>query len=456
MIAKEPSEWTRDDAVMYMLHASPHTPPHAANITRICDAAGVSNMDWVGNFKVVSPFAGENPQPADRYVRLALLSLELMRSERDALPDGIVAGAGLGLCWLALGRPPVAKALWEAGFLEVFQAMMMERKPMERISRDHLSTSGMFFALKEVSDGAQASGIEVVGPLLDAGAIDIALSALMAYQMLGEPEAANAGALQWGAIYLIEILLGSKQAKLIVNKLRSAGVDCFRYLLDHPLTMWSELGLETGLNATRIAAQVWGRDDGGGLAFKPQDMAKVVQVADHRGPHVAIIPMTANHGQSILSLCVSDSHKAMLLEVEGFIPLLVDSLLLDPQHPRMNNNALTGATDWEGAKGPVQRDYAEAIAQLAMYPPGRDALLHDPAVLEALQTVAAEGWEEEGRQHAQAALAALSDRQADAYRVEVDRDQGHVMLSYQWDVQTVVQRIVGELQSRGYRTWFDL
>ena len=101
------------------------------------------------------------------------------------------------------------------------------------------------------------------------------------------------------------------------------------------------------------------------------------------------------------------------------------------------------------------QDFAEAIAQIAMYPPGRDALLQDPAVSEALHQVAAEGWEEEARQHAQAALAALSDRQPEQ-QGHPDPDHKHLMLSYQWDVQETIQRIVNELQARGFRTWFDL
>jgi hypothetical protein len=98
-----------------------------------------------------------------------------------------------------------------------------------------------------------------------------------------------------------------------------------------------------------------------------------------------------------------------------------------------------------------EQDITEAIAQLAMYPRGRKALLQDPTVTEALQQVAAEGWEQEARKHAQAALAALADRQPD---VCVRIAQTHVMMSYQWDVQEVVKRIVNELQVRGYRTWF--
>jgi hypothetical protein len=102
--------------------------------------------------------------------------------------------------------------------------------------------------------------------------------------------------------------------------------------------------------------QVWGRDDGGGgLAFKQQDIEKIVEVAGHRGVVASLFPMLPTHGQAILSLCVSDINKELLLNAEGFISLLVDSLLLDPQHPRQKNAAMQGTTDWEAAKGPVQR-----------------------------------------------------------------------------------------------------
>ena len=41
------------------------------------------------------------------------------------------------------------------------------------------------------------------------------------------------------------------------------------------------------------------------------------------------------------------------------------------------------------------QDFAEAIAQLAVFPPGCEALREDPATAEALQRVAAGGWTEE-------------------------------------------------------------
>jgi hypothetical protein len=72
------------------------------------------------------------------------------------------------------------------------------------------------------------------------------------------------------------------------------------------------------------------------------------------------------------------------------------------------------------------------MAQVSMFPPGREALLQDPAVAEALQQVAAEGWTSEAKLSAESALLAMSDRQPEADTQEQQK-QGlkHIMLSYQ-------------------------
>ena len=97
----------------------------------------------------------------------------------------------------------------------------------------------------------------------------------------------------------------------------------------------------------------------------------------------------------------------------------------------------------------------------ARHASGRECLLQDPSVAEALQQVAAEGWEEEARNFAEAALLAMSDRQPDAGHRHAQQDPedkrraAHVMLSYQWSCQSTVRRIVNELRIRGYLTWFE-
>ena len=106
-------------------------------------------------------------------------------------------------------------------------------------------------------EGAQSTGVDVIQPLLEKGAVDLAISTLTAYQMLGKPEDASVCAVWWGALFTLEILLASPGAKAIVAKLRSAGV---RHLLDTPLVQMSSMGLETGVSATKVAVMVWGRD----------------------------------------------------------------------------------------------------------------------------------------------------------------------------------------------------
>ncbi len=71
-----------------------------------------------------------------------------------------------------------------------------------------------------------------------------------------------------------------------------------------------------------------------------------------------------------------------------------------------------------------QQHHAECLAQLALFPPGREALLQDPSVSEALQAVAESGLSPESREFAQGALLALSDTELTS-----KEGQKHVMLS---------------------------
>ena len=70
----------------------------------------------------------------------------------------------------------------------------------------------------------------------------------------------------------------------------------------------------------------------------------------------------------------------------------------------------------------------------------------------ALQAVVECGLCDEARRHASAALLALSDMQM----TQNAAGQKHVMLSYQWSFQAIIQRLNESLISRGYATWFDL
>ena len=106
----------------------------------------------------------------------------------------------------------------------------------------------------------------------------------------------------------------------------------------------------------------------------------------------------------------------------------------------------------EELKAWCQEHHCEALAQLAVHDSARESLVRDGTVVPALEVVAESGMSEAARELAAAALSALSDKKL----VMATEGQKHIMLSYQWDAQTAVERINQSLIARGYVTWFDL
>ena len=102
----------------------------------------------------------------------------------------------------------------------------------------------------------------------------------------------------------------------------------------------------------------------------------------------------------VLELCISDANKPLLLANDLFIPYLISGLFLDPDHPRADLK--------DEIKLWSQQMHVECFAQLALLPLGRDALLENPAVSEALMEVAERGMSEEACGFAKAALKTLS------------------------------------------------
>ena len=118
-----------------------------------------------------------------------------------------------------------------------------------------------------------------------------------------------------------------------------------------------------------------------------------------------------------LELCISDANKPLLLAHRGFLPYVVDALLLEADHPRADMKP--------ELKSWCQQHHAECLAQLAVYAPARETLRAEPSVVPALEAVAEGGLTSEARQFAEAALLALSDK-----KLYINAEgQKHVMLS---------------------------
>ena len=90
----------------------------------------------------------------------------------------------------------------------------------------------------------------------------------------------------------------------IIAKLRAETKETFRFIRDNPIIQVASMGLVSGVQTTKIAAVVWGRDEQGGMDFRQQDLDALIVDIDHFAP--TYNPMYSVHGVHILNLCVSD------------------------------------------------------------------------------------------------------------------------------------------------------
>ena len=132
----------------------------------------------------------------------------------------------------------------------------------------------------------------------------------------------------------------------------------------------------------------------------------------------AVFPYKTNSDNiQALELCISDKNKPLLVANKGFIPYVVDALLLDPAHPR--------AGDKQEERCWCQTHHAECLAQLAASQCGLEALRQNASVVPALEAVAKRGLSAEARHFAEAALLVLSGKE-----LHVGMEgQKHLMLS---------------------------
>jgi hypothetical protein len=261
MVTTEPSSWTREDAITIgTLLACNCLPADTVGWTAVVEAAGVDEQEYIAPFLAENPFVVTGhrvPDPVDRFCPLAMLCLDLVQSQTDEQPEGVIAGAWRALGLMCAANPFVARVVWEADFVDVMQASLQRFNPMERISKSNLTSTAILCGGNDVVDALRRdAAFDVTQSLLDAGIVDTAISTLTAYQLLGAPADASVCAVAYTLTMVERLNLCSPEAAPVVVKLRSAGVDCFRYVLDHPLVFAASMGFDTAVNATNIAALV--------------------------------------------------------------------------------------------------------------------------------------------------------------------------------------------------------
>ena len=318
MIDKDPSDWGEQDAAIVACAMASWCPQCTVGGTAILAGAGGDACPWqteqefMNNYLRLA-FVGNNPQPSNRFVPLALLILDRVLRKSDAYPVTLIAGAWHALCWMpmlcsGMVEPNgIGKALFQAGFLDEMMKVFKAFSLGDRISRSQVLPTATLCAMKDTVQTAQLAGCDVVQPLLDAGALDVIFSCLTAYQVVG-PAGTSVCAIQWGVLFLLESLIS---CQAVVERLRSGGKDTFRFLLDNPLVFFESFGMETRLSATRIAVQIWGRAEADAFQFKQKDIDAIVRVALEESRGFGFEPVA--YGPLILNLCVVSSPRFPLI-----------------------------------------------------------------------------------------------------------------------------------------------
>ena len=397
----------------------------------------------------VEPLLSQKKMPEDDVPRqMVTLLVELLRS--GELPERAIGGAWQGIANCVRGRPGVGVVGMELGLIELAaEHCRAIGSPADVVSITRGKAGRGFVLLEAVHQGpTKAFSGQAERPDLAAcvasGLFDICVEVVAAFAAAGVDGLRDTN---HSTLALALGFLAKCGTQLDCESKIRAAATALEFCLENSLEFMEEIGATTDMGAARVCCRVFGRDEGGSELTFTQHHIDILTTNWSQAVHaVGMYAMQKPTADNIMALemCISDKNKPLLLANKDFIPYLVDALLLDPDHPQ------AGMKD--ELKIWCQQHHTECLAQLAVYEPAREALLTDPTVVPALRAVAEGGMSAEAPELAGAALLALSDK-----KLEIATEgQMHVMLSYQWDYQAIVQRINDSLLARGYVTWYDL
>eukprot|EP01050_Picozoa_sp_SAG11_P016871 SAG11_NODE_2357_length_3468_cov_1.841199_2_plen_688_part_00 len=464
ILAKHGAEITENDALLAACQLSAAPEAHQFSPTEYCRLLGVDEAvwtqeEWVQHIPywpghdheysqsdddgVKSPppslMEGSTNQGASRNAKLVAIAEELLRR-----PDAPLGGASLvrpGLClliaWCMLGRPAIGKLVVQRGFVDWAVAALeaRDRECSWVVSKGQPDTlaMGIWWVLTDsVTTGACDLDIDLTAVALQAGAADLAISVLAACKAMQEQGRIdiNNGIVGYALWMLSSLDLRYSSASAVLLEKFRANVSLIKHILRAKLPCMDCFGLSTGTWGSKLLAIICGKDENKQPVLEQKDVEGLIRLTtEYTHPtffgFMIQLKDFALTGVvlPILNMTVSDENKRRLLRCPGFIALLVDGLLLDPAHPRAGHDREVMAV--------VQRDYAESLQQLALFPEGREALLADPSIelqlssmapllhervvvmpaIAALELLAAEALSPEAKKAADGALLALGVQQ---------------------------------------------
>lgn len=462
-------ELTKDHALLLAAAQGCFAPIFVRGMDSVSRAAGVAAADVLRD--AVSRFA---QSPDAWHNAVSTLLLGALREDRAQLEESVVAGSWALLGALAHARPDVALHQVQGGAAELALRELRTASSSSWVSiqRDRAGKFGSVFTALSAMAQIPMEHKHLLAATKDL--LEASLDAYRAYEATFRAADANV------------VLMTAASALLRDSRLHTASeanadaVKCaassLRFAIEHPLVLVEFHNLGTAADTIETAAELFGREEAAAdwtertssVQFRQRDVDGLIS------RRFSELNGTAAHGMGahlqsfwslpVLALCVSDTNKSLLIKCKDLVPMLLSGLFLEADHPRGLKAVPPAAPTHEYVQLVFQRNFTEALQQLALWEPaGRVLLLQTSAVMSALETVAARGMTEEARVAATGTLTALrgGDGRAPAYGSGSGSGysaplSSHIYISYQHDDQNVISRLHQSLVSRGYSVWLDL
>jgi hypothetical protein len=260
----------------------------------------------------------------------------------------------------------------------------------------------------------------------------------------------------WAVVYALGIVAVAAQDESQHEMLLGSGImDALEYGILHD---FAYMGNSVAASASGAAVALVGRNEGGKVLRREAVHAVLERLHvffqsesfGFRVPVKSIMP----HVSRVVTMAVSDANKKNMLQFEALIDMLLQCLILDDDNHRKGQ---------DGADA-LQEASAGVLHELSLYGPGAAALRSHGSAIPTLHKLCKVGTKA-SKERGAAALFELEDEGKRVKRtlpgVDDDTATGqklappHVMVSYNWDHQHVILRVVGSLQARGYLVWID-
>ena len=173
--------------------------------------------------------------------------------------------------WALVGRPAVSAKALEFEIVAVLMDVVRQATPSQLVTSAGFSRGGHAVALGALGLGVVESSVlpDPSRELLACGAVDTIVSALDAMEEVGADDA-NGTVVSCHLLYTLKVLDGEALDQ-VYDKLRAAS-SALRYAKTHKMAHYEAVGMTSGVLATIVAANIYGKDEDNTFGFTEEDI----------------------------------------------------------------------------------------------------------------------------------------------------------------------------------------